>query len=94
MAKVTKYYATLYQQEYPNTRGQPLATHVDHFQINDEIPSWAEVEKSVQSLFPHKLGGHTHLFANHFKMWLCEAYLGEGATPPCPNLECGCRLLT
>ena len=35
------------------------------------------MKAEVQRFLPHKLGGHTHLRAEHFKMWLCKAYPGE-----------------
>ena len=66
MAKVTKDYVTLYQKEDPDPPGRPLATHVEPFQINDEVPSEAEVDAEVRLLHPHKEGGHTHLRAEHF----------------------------
>ena len=68
MAKVTKDYATLYQQEDPYPPVRLLSTHVDPFQINDNVPSEVEVESAVQCLRPHKAGNHTHLRAEHFKM--------------------------
>ena len=47
MAKVTKDYTTLYHREDPDPPGQPLATHVDPFQINYKVPLEAEVEAEV-----------------------------------------------
>ena len=49
------------------TPGQLLVTHVDPFQINNEVQSEAEVEAGVRHLRPHKEGGHTHLHAEHFR---------------------------
>ena len=79
MDKATKDYATLYQQEDPEPPVQLLATHFDPFKINDEVPLVVEVEVvvAIQRLRPHKSGGHTHIHAEHFKTWLCKAYLGE-----------------
>ena len=31
----------------------------------------------VRLLLPHRVGGRTHLRAEHFKKWWREAYLGE-----------------
>ena len=47
MDKVTKDYTTLYHLEDPDPPGQPLFTHVDPFQINDEVPLEAGVEEAV-----------------------------------------------
>ena len=52
MFKVKKDYATLYKREDPDPTNRLLATHVDPFQINDGVPSEAEVEAVVQRLHP------------------------------------------
>ena len=81
MAKVTKDYDTLYQREDPDPPGRMLATHVDPFYINDDVPSETEVKAAVRCPHPHKAGGHTHLRMEHFNTWILEAYLGEGEKP-------------
>ena len=82
MAKFSKDYTTFYQREDHYPPSWLLSTHVDYFQINNDVPSEAEAEAEVLRLLPLKAGGHTHLRADHFKTWLREAYTGEVATPP------------
>ena len=69
MAKVTNYYTTLYQREYPDPPGRLLSTHIEPFQINDKVPSEAEAEAeaAVRRFRPHNADVHTHLRAGHFK---------------------------
>ena len=81
MAEVTKDFATLYQRYYPDPLCRPLDTHIDPFQIIDEVPTESEVEEAVRHLRPHKAGSHTHLCVEHFKMWLHKAYPGEVVNP-------------
>ena len=79
MEKVSGYFQTLYQREEPHTPGLPLAKHVHPVNFNKDISSEAEaeVEAAVQCLRPYKVGGHTHLRAEHFNQWQREAYPGE-----------------
>ena len=51
-------YATLCQQEDPDPPGQPLATHIEPFQISIEFPIDVEVEADAWHLRPHKSGVH------------------------------------
>ena len=43
MKKVRGDFQTLYQREEPHTPGLPLATHVDLDEVNNDVPSEAEV---------------------------------------------------
>ena len=63
MDKVTKFYDTLYHREDTYSPGQPLATRVDHININDDVPSEVEVGAAVQRLLPHKAHVHAHIHA-------------------------------
>ena len=58
-----------------------MATYIVHININNYIPSETDVEAAVGCLPPHKSVGHIYLHVEHLKMWLREAYPGEGATP-------------
>ena len=63
--------------------GIPLATRVEPSKMNDKVPSEAEVEAAVRRLCPHRVGGKTHLCAEHFKQWRRETYPWEKSnTPP------------
>ena len=85
MDNVTKDYSTIYQREKNYPSGQPLTTHVDPFQINDDVPSDMEVKSAVQIHCSHKAVNHTYLCEEHFRTWLCKAYPGEGVNPPPPS---------
>ena len=45
-----------------------------------------EVEVAVCQLKRHNTEGHTHLCAENFKGWLCEAYPDRYMTLPNPAL--------
>ena len=59
MSKVTKDYATLYQQEDLGPPVRSLITHVEPFQISDEVTTEAEVGAEFRRLRPHKASVHT-----------------------------------
>ena len=51
-------------------------------QVNDKIPSDAELEAALHQLRPHRSGGHTHLYVEHFIQWRREAYPGDNLKNP------------
>ena len=84
MEKFRGDFQNLYQREEPHTPGMTLETHIDLAKVNDEIPLEveAEVEAAVSRLRPHRTGRHTHLRADHLKLWRQEAYHGEESKTP------------
>ena len=85
MYKVTKDYSTLYQWEDPELPVQLLDTHIDPFQIIDEVPTEAEVEAAVQCPRSLKAGGKNNLRVERFNTWICEAYPYKVVNPPPPQ---------
>ena len=73
LAKVSRYYALLYQREAPSNLGQTLPIHVSTLSIDDLITVETEVEAEVFQLKSQKDGGHTHLCDKHLKGWLWDA---------------------
>ena len=80
--KVRGDFQTLYHGEYPQPPILPLETHVDPGQVNNAVPSEAEVETPARHLRLLKAVGRTHLRAEHFKQCLQEAHPGRTRRPP------------
>ena len=87
LEKVSKDYAEINQQEDPYPPGAPVLTHVYPFQMYEIFPTKAQVEAEVYRLRMNRSGEHTHLQAEHFNIWLREAYLDKEVPPPPPNQQ-------
>ena len=85
LEKVSRDYASLYQQEDSSPLGRLIPIHVSPFQIDDGLLTKAKFDTSVHCLGVNRVGGHTQLWGEHFKSWLREAYpVKEATTPPKP----------
>ena len=73
MEKVRGGFQTLYHREEPHHPGLPMATHFDSAEVNDEVPSEAEVEAAVIHLRLYRAGSYTKIRAEYFKQWQREA---------------------
>ena len=86
MEKVRGDFQTLYQRENPHLTGLTLSTHVNPVEVSNKVTLDTEVEAAVQGLRLHRVGGHIHLCAEHFKQWRREAYPGKIQRPPAEGM--------
>ena len=91
MDKVMGDFRILYQKEEPHHPGQPLATHVYHFQVNDDTPLVAEAV--VRHLQSFKVGVNAHLHVEYLKNGCMKLNMGR-AQRPSLGLIGGCVCLT
>ena len=83
MVKVTGDYSALYRRgKLTLPPGRLVPTHVTPFRVNSDVPLEEGVEAGVRRIHLHKLGGHIHLRAEHFKQWLREVYLDKVTSNP------------
>jgi hypothetical protein len=68
---VERVYGALYQCNNPP--GEPIPVHVSPFDIDDEIPTEAEIATAVRCLKTGKAPGHTGMRAEHLKAMLQRA---------------------
>ena len=61
IAKLSGDYVAFYKREEPPPPGQPIPTNFAPFQIEDMMPSEAEVETVALRINQNKAGVHTHL---------------------------------
>ena len=56
-------------------------------QINDSIPTEEEVGWAVRRLQGHRLGGPSHMCAEHLQEWLRDHRAADTAAEPNPEAE-------